>query len=281
MALLAIIGAALSVAVATWVGLGMIRTALDRHRQQLTDVAATNLRDMFVFVDVQRLWIPLLAFALGGGALAWLGSRSVVLAAFVSCAVLVLPRLMLRRARLARQLRFESQLPDALTALAATLRAGASLGTSLQMILQDAQAPLTQEFGLMLREQRMGVSLSEALGNLGRRMPSESVQMVVVALQVAGATGGSVAGLLERLAQTLRARQHLDMKMDMLTSQGKLQGWVIGALPWVLLLALTQVDPVSAELLLETRTGHAVLGLVVLLEFTGALMIRRILRVVV
>ena len=151
----------------------------------------------------------------------------------------------------------------------------------MQTGLQDAQAPLTQEFGLMVREQRMGVPLARALGNLHVRMPSESVQMVVVVLQVAGATGGSVAGLLERLAETLRARQHLEMKMDMLTSQGKLQAWVIGALPWVLLLALTQVDPHSSALLLGSSRGHAVLAMVVGLEAVGALMMRRILRIVV
>ena len=132
----------------------------------------------------------------------------------------------------------------------------------------------------MLREQRMGLTLAAALGNLYQRMPSESVQMVVVVLQVAGATGGSVAGLLERLAETLRARKHLDMKLDMLTSQGRLQAWVIGALPWVLLLALTQVDPHSAELLMGTSRGHAVLAAVVGLELLGAIMMRRILRIV-
>ena len=281
MALLAILGAGISVALASWVGQRMLSHALTQHRLLFTDEAASSLRELFVFVDARRLWPPLIVLASGAGLTAWLLLGSVLLAVFISLSMLVLPRALLARARRARLARLDAQLPQALTALGASLRAGASLGVGLQVVLQDAQAPFTQEFGLMLREQRMGVSQSNALGNLYRRMPSESVQMVVVVLQVAGATGGSVAGLLERLADTLRARQHLEMKMDMLTSQGRLQAWVIGALPWVMLLALTQVDPHSSALLVGTSQGHAVLAAVVGLEVLGALMMRRILRIVV
>ena len=226
MALVASLGAGLSVALATWVGQRMASQALLQHRLLFTDEAASSLRDLFVFVDARRLWPPLILLATGIGLAGWRLSSSLLVAIVAGMATLVLPRLLLSRARRARLARLDAQLPDALTALGATLRAGASLGVGLQMVLQDAQAPLTQEFGLIMREQRMGVPMARALGNLHLRMPSESVQMVVVVLQVAGATGGSVAGLLERLAETLRARQHLEMKMDMLTSQGKLQAWV-------------------------------------------------------
>ena len=281
MALLASLGAGLSVALASWVGQRMASQALLQHRLLFTDEAASSLRDLFVFVDARRLWPPLILLAAGVGLAGWLLLGSLLLAVVAGMATLVLPRILLARARRTRLARLDAQLPDALTALGAALRAGASLGVALQTVLQDAQAPLTQEFGLMVREQRMGVPLARALGNLHLRMPSESVQMVVVVLQVAGATGGSVAGLLDRLADTLRARQHLEMKLDMLTSQGKLQAWVIGALPWVLLLALTQVDQHSSSLLLGTSRGHTVLAMVVGLEAVGALMMRRILRIVV
>ncbi len=280
MALLAMLGAGISVALASWAGHRMVSHALIQHRSLFTDEASSSLRDLFVFVDVARLWPALIILAASSGLVAWLLTGSVLLALIAAVILLVLPRVLLARARRARLARLDAQLPEALTALGASLRAGASLGVGLQTVLQDAQAPLTQEFGLMLREQRMGLTLAAALGNLYQRMPSESVQMVVVVLQVAGATGGSVAGLLERLAETLRARQHLDMKLEMLTSQGRLQAWVIGALPWVLLLALTQVDPHSAELLMGTSRGHAVLAAVVGLELLGAIMMRRILRIV-
>ena len=281
MAVAASLGAGLSVAVATWAAQRMLSHALLQHRLLFTDEAASSLREMFVFVDARRLWPPLILLAVGVGLAGWLLSGNPLMAMFAGMVTLVLPRILLARARRARLARFDAQLPEALAALGATLRAGASLGVGLQTVLQDAQAPLVQEFGLMVREQRMGVPLAQALANLHVRMPSESVQMVVVVLQVAGATGGSVAGVLERLADTLRARQQLDMKMDMLTSQGKLQAWVIGALPWVLLFALTQVDPHSSALLLGTSRGHAVLALVVGLEALGALMMRRILRIAV
>lgn len=277
----ALICAGVSVALATWAGQRVVSGALSQHRMLFTDDAASGLRELFVFVDARRLWPPLISLAAASAIVSWLLTGHLLVAAGAATALLILPRLILARARRARLDRLDAQLPDALTALGASLRSGASLGGGLQTLLQDAQAPLVQEFGLVLREQRMGVPLSDALGNLYRRMPSESIQMVVLVLRVAGATGGSVAGLLERLSETLRARQHLEMKMDMLTSQGKLQAWVIGGLPWVLLLALTQVDPYSAGLLLGSGQGHAVLAAVVTLELIGALMMRRILRITV
>ena len=131
----------------------------------------------------------------------------------------------------------------------------------------------------MLREQRMGVTLATALLNLNHRMPSESIQITTTLLRVAAASGGSLADLLERLSETLRARQHLGMKIDVLTSQGKLQGWIIGALPLVLLVVLSQVDPYSVGILFNTQAGQMVLGVIIVLECSGIFLLRRILAI--
>ena len=88
-----------------------------------------------------------------------------------------------------------------------------------------------------------------------------------------------MADLLERLSNNLRARQHVSGKINMLTAQGKMQAWVMGALPLVLLFALSQIDPDSVELMFLSQTGQILLAAVLLLECLGIFWLRRILSI--
>jgi tight adherence protein B len=104
---------------------------------------------------------------------------------------------------------FDSQWPDALTAIAGALRSGASIGIALKHFAEDAPAPMSQELSLVMREHRMGMPLDQALTELKRRMPTESVELVTALLAVGNASGGSMADLLDRLSSNLRALQHV------------------------------------------------------------------------
>jgi tight adherence protein B len=138
---------------------------------------------------------------------------------------------------------------------------------------------MSQELSLVIREHRMGLPLNQALADLRGRMPTETVELVTVLLTVGNSSGGSMADLLERLSNNLRARQHMTGKMSMLTAQGKMQAWVMGALPLVLLFALSLVDPASVELMLFSQTGQLLLALVLILECLGVMWLRRILAI--
>jgi tight adherence protein B len=92
-------------------------------------------------------------------------------------------------------------------------------------------------------------------------------------------SGASLADLLDRLCTNLRARQHLERKVEVMTTQGKMQAWVMGALPVVLLLVLSQIDPLSVHLLHSTSAGQAVLATVFALECLGVYFLRRILAI--
>jgi tight adherence protein B len=182
----------------------------------------------------------------------------------------------LRRRRL---LRFERQLPAALMSLAGGLSAGASLAVALKHIVEQSEAPLSQEFGLMLREQRLGVTFSAALEHLHERVPSEATVLVTAALRVAAQTGGNLAEALERIADTLRSRLLLQGKIRALTAQGRMQAWIVGALPVLLALVLNRLEPEAMAVLWSTPMGWTVLAVVLLLETTGVLMIRRIVNI--
>jgi len=271
--------ACLSIALACWLIHHLLGYAWSRYRSAVEEHAQTSLSELFVFIDTTHLWPALCCVAVMMGLSVWMLSRSTLIAIIMGALILVLPRILLTAALRRRLNLFDSQWPDALTAIAGALRSGASIGMALKYFAEDAPAPMSQELSLVLREHRMGLPLNQALAELKRRMPTESVELVTALLAVGNASGGSMADLLERLSSNLRGRQHVTGKINMLTAQGKMQAWVMGALPLVLLLALSQIDPSSVELMFFSQTGQLLLAVVLVLECFGIFWLRRILAI--
>ena len=243
MIVMAVILTGCSLTIAFWIAQQLFVQAMQRYRHVLMNDAKANLREMFVFIDVSHLWPVLVCLSIAVALISWVLGDQILISLLLAMMTLFLPRLALSRAVRARNDKFEQQLPDALLAISSAMRAGVSLGVALKQVVQHAEAPFSQEFGLVLREQRVGISLSEALSHLYQRIPSESLQMTTTLMRVATASGGSFADSLERLSVTIRARLHLNMKMRVLTSQGSMQAWIVGTLPVILLLVLNVIDP--------------------------------------
>jgi tight adherence protein B len=163
--------------------------------------------------------------------------------------------------------------------LSGGLRAGVGLNAAMQQLVAEAHAPLVQEFTLMLREQRLGVTLEQSLHNLARRMPTQTTVLVVSAMRIASDTGGGLAETLERTAHTIRSRLQMEGKIAALTAQGKLQAWVVSLLPLLLMLVLNRMEPEAMSYLWHTRLGWATLAGIALLESLGVYVIRRIIAI--
>lgn len=249
------------------------------YRKAFTHSAQTRLSEFFLFLDPTSLWQANLLVCAFVFTLILAMTGSMVLAAGGAGIVLLTPRWGLTYLRRRRSRRFDDQLPDLLLSLAGAMRAGSGVHTALHHIVPHSPAPLSQEFGLILREQRMGVSFEQALANLYTRLPAEGTGLVVSALTIAMRNGGNLAETLERIAATLRARIQLRAKVDALTSQGRLQAWVMAGLPIVLALVLDRLEPQAMALLWHTPVGWIVLATVVVLEVAGVLLIRRIVNI--
>ena len=183
----------------------------------------------------------------------------------------------LHRARIRRRASmFERQLSVALPMLSSSLRAGAALNTALRHLAENGEAPLSQELGLLLRE---GIPWDEALARLEQRVPSEATALTAAALRIATRSGGNLAEALDRIADTLRARSQLQARLRALTSQGRMQAWIVGALPVLLLAVLYLLEPAIMNLLWRTPAGWGVLALLAALETAGVVLIRRIARI--
>lgn len=275
-----VIAASLSaVCIVSWYALKSFTVGYGRYRQAFQKEAVDRLSEFFLFFDPAQLWAANLLLCAAVAAIGLMLSGQLWLAALCGGVSLALPQGYIRHLKRRRATLFEAQLPDLLMALAGALRAGSGLQSALHQIVAHSSAPLAQEFGLLLREQRMGISFEEALANLYRRMPTEGAGLTVSSLTVAAHSGGSLAETLERISMTLRARLHLLARVGALTSQGRLQAWIMASLPVVLGVVLHHLDPASMRVLWEQPLGWTVIAIVAVLELIGILFIRRIVSI--
>jgi len=163
--------------------------------------------------------------------------------------------------------------------LASSLRAGTSLQIAMDITIRETPAPLSQELGVVVREQRLGMALEDALESLATRLKLEEVDLVVAAMTIARDVGGNLAETLDQLSHTLRAKATMEGKIRSLTSQGKLQGLIVGMLPIFLMLVLSRMQHDAMQPLFHSLLGYAVLGVIGLLEIIGFLMIRKIVAI--
>lgn len=143
----------------------------------------------------------------------------------------------------ARKRRFEEEFPDALTLIASSLSAGHTFLRSIQMMTQESDGPLAEEFGRVVLETELGDPLIDALERMGERVQIRDVDWVVQAIRIQQTVGGKLADLLHTLAEFIRAREDIRREIDVLTAEGRMSAFVLGGLPAVLLLAISVLSP--------------------------------------
>jgi tight adherence protein B len=172
---------------------------------------------------------------------------------------------------------FEQQLVDALGLLAGGLRAGYSFLQGAEAVVRELPPPIQEEFGLVLEDLRVGVSVEEAMTALAQRVPSEEVDMLVTSILVQRTSGGNLAEILDTIAYTIRERLRIRREIQTLTAQERMSSYVVGALPIVAFVFLTFSNPGYLDMLFGTTLGRVLLGGAVVLEVIGFYIIRRII----
>lgn len=266
-------------ALLAWFVIDLGTVTLAKYRANFTERAQFQAQEFFLFIDPRKLFVANLAVMTLGGIGMWSITGAALVAIPVFFALALLPRWLYGKMRQRRLDKFEQQLPDALMSISGALRAGLGMTSAVAQMVAETQPPIAQEFGLMLREQRLGVTMEQSLGNLNRRLPNPSTTLVVSAMRIANETGGGLAETLERTASTIRSRLQLEGKIHALTAQGKLQAWVVGALPLLLMVILNKMEPDAMGHLWHTREGWATLVVVGFLEIMGIYVIRRIVAI--
>ena len=190
-----------------------------------------------------------------------------------------LPILWLLIKRKRRINKFNEQLPEALELLSRSLRAGHSLAAGFGLIASEMQEPIRGEFGRAFEEQNLGVPLEEALEGMTDRIPNMDLRFFATAVTLQRQTGGDLAEILEKIGHLIRERFKLAGAIQALTGEGRLSGIVLLALPPGLYATMLYLNNDYAMVLMRDETGRLLLGVALLMQFVGALVIRKIINI--
>lgn len=256
----------------------VLAKAYAQYQERYVVKSMNDLSDMFLFIDPRQM------LALNVACMCLLGLLGSMLfnpipGVLATLMGFFLPRLLVRYYRQRRIRKFNVQLVDALQAMANAFKAGLTFPQAIEHISREALAPLSQEFGLFVKELKLGVPMEEGLLNMGRRVGSDDLELVVVATNVSRQLGGNMAEMFETLSNVIRERFRLEGKIDALTSQGRLQGWIVAAMPLVLGLVLNAMRPDLMQPMLAHAFGYVLVTLVAVMEVLGVLIIRRIVNI--
>src|SRR5262249_40394996 len=142
-----------------------------------------------------------------------------------------------------RRRAFDTQLPELLNNWTALLKAGHSLQQAVESTARDGVPPASDEFDHLLRQVNIGLPLSDALDDLGKRMGSADLDFVVIATSIQREMGGSMADFLGLVSDTVRERQYLSRRIRALTAVGRQSAFILIAMPFVLCALLALLNP--------------------------------------
>jgi tight adherence protein B len=142
-----------------------------------------------------------------------------------------------------RRKAFEAALPDALTLIASSLSAGHTFLRAIQMMCEEADPPLSEEFSRLVAETRLGDPVVDALARMAKRLEIRDLDWVVQAIRIQQTVGGRLADLLHTLADFIRAREEVRRDVAVLTAEGRISAWVLTALAPLMFLAIQTVSP--------------------------------------
>jgi len=241
-------------------------------RQQVADGFEKALGDLRQFkvlqLALERADMPLRAGELVAICCAAAIGIGLVLAVFALPAYAILVGMVLAgavpivvvSARAGRRIRkFENQLPDLLITIAASLKAGHSFRQAIQSVVDEGAEPAAHEFRRVLTETQLGKPMDDAMAALGERIGSKNLTFVINAVTIQRQIGGSLAGLFDMVADTVRQRQQFARKVKGLTAMGRMSAYVLIGLPFVIAILVTMMNPSYIAPLYHTGTGQKML----------------------
>ncbi len=181
--------------------------------------------------------------------------RNWLLALLFAGAGAAFPMILLRSALSKRADRLREQLPDVLTIMASSLRAGHSFLQSLDTVAKEIAQPAAAEFQRVVAEIRLGRPAEDALESLAERVGSADFKWAVLAVNIQREVGGNLAEILDTVADTLRERAMLRRQIKVLTAEGRLSAWVLGLLPFGIAIYMFAVNPSYIGLLWHNTYG--------------------------
>ena len=175
--------------------------------------------------------------------------------------------------------KFTEQFPDALTMIARSLRAGHSFTTAVQLVGQEFPSPVGELFKTAYDQQLLGLRITDGLTNLNERIDSLDLRFFTTVVGINAETGGNLSDVLDKLSTTIRERLRIRRQVQVYTAQGRMSGYVLGALPVVAFIAFNILNPEYESVLIKEPMGIYVLAAAAGMQLLGLLVIRNIIKI--
>jgi len=221
--------------------------------------------------------------SLGGGVLtAWISSYflpATILAVAAGIVAGIIPYIYLIVMREQRFRKCDQLLPEAIDLMARGLRAGHALTAVLEMVSEEIAEPIASEFRRLHEEHALGLPLREATMNMVSRLPRDDMRFLATAILLQKETGGNLAVILDKTAAVARERARLRGQLRIYTAQGRITGWVLCLMPFIMFALLSSINWEFEKLLFTEHMGRVMVYFGLTLMVCGVLAIRKIIDV--
>lgn len=261
----------------------------DAYSENLSAETSREFEDLFLFIPAKKIaeigrtaavaafllfFIPLFSLTNGVSTIS-----GVVLGLFFGALALMAPGKLVAFLKIRRRERFNLQLVEALSSMCNALRAGFSINQAFETVVQNGEKPISQEFGVMLQQMRVGMNFYDALQSLDKRVGSDDLTLVVTAIDIARRTGGNLTEIFDKIGQTIRERMRIERRVKTLTAQGRLQGIIVALMPLALGGVMTLLKPDMMIPFFRSVQGMIAVGITLALILVGWFFIRKIIKI--
>lgn len=237
------------------------------------------LRQSGSSLSLQAFLMTMAGLGVGAGGAVFIVTGSLPLGMLGAVVAGVLPYLHLRRRMKRRLASFEEQFPEAIDLLTRAIRAGHPLSAGFRMVGDEGPEAVSREFRRTFEEHRYGLAFQDALLGLVDRVDLVDVRIFATAVLIQRDVGGNLAEILDTLAETIRQRFTVRRQLRVYTAQGRMSGFILGALPIVVGLAIFAIEPSYIRLLFEETLGRVLLVMAATMQVIGYVWIRKIVNI--
>jgi tight adherence protein B len=257
---------------------GVLRRAYEQYQERYVVKSVGDASEMFLFIEPRQLLVLNIASMFLFGTFSYL-FINLLMAIIATVFGFFLPMLLVRYYRTKRIKTFNGQLVSALQTLSGAFKAGLTFPQAVEHVAREAPAPLAPEFSLLVKELKLGVPLEQGLINMSERVGSDDLDLVVVSTNIARSLGGNMAEMFETISATIRERFRLEGRIESITAQGKLQGWIVSAMPLLLGVVFNYMRPDLMQPMMNHPFGYVLVVLIVIMEVLGFFLIGKIVNI--
>ena len=171
------------------------------------------------------------------------------------------------------------QLADAITMMSNSLKAGYSFFQAIEIVVEEMDGPISEEFGTLQKEINLGQTTEKAMENMATRVLSEDLELVITAVMIQRQVGGNLSEVLDNITATIRDRVRIKGELKTVTAQGRMSGWIISLLPLILYVLIYFINPTQMSLLFTKPLGILMIITAVVMELIGIMAIRKIVQI--